>query len=282
MLNEIWRVSDTSLLVTFRDKGDGPPLFSVHGGGGGVMYVRDVMQDLRCRNPVYGLHAPPLDGSARLPRGIEKFAARYIREIRKLQPSGPYNIIGFSAGGTIAYEMACQLRRSGETVALLGVIETNAARYKTGATPADVPPPITVKKGGPIMAAKRFYWATPKVIARMPKVIKRIKYVAPNNIRHALGLAIPHDERDQFYMRRFIEAESVYAPHPYPGTVTLFTRKHTADYFHALWAGLAGGGLIIHELPVDQHLAIVALPTSRFLAAQIDTGLNADQSDPGL
>jgi hypothetical protein len=49
---------------------------------------------------------------------------------------------------------------------------------------------------------------------------------------------------------------------------------------------LAGGGLTIRELAVDRHLGIVALPTSRFLAAQIDASLEAlaagDQGAPDL
>jgi pimeloyl-ACP methyl ester carboxylesterase len=131
LLEEIWRTNDRSVLVTFRESGDGPPLFFVHGGGGGVMYLRDLMQDLKCSNPLYGLHAPPLDGKERLPRIIEKFAARYVDEIRKVQPAGPYHILGFSAGGTIAYEMARQLQEAGEVVTLLGLIETGTGRYRT-------------------------------------------------------------------------------------------------------------------------------------------------------
>ena len=273
VLQEIWRTTDRSLLVTFREKGDGPPLFFVHGGGGGVMYVNDLMQDLRCPNPIYGLHAPPLDGGARLPRRIEEFSTRYIREIRKIQPRGPYNIIGYSGGGTIAYEMARQLRQSGDRVAFLGLIETTTARFRGGA--GSIPAP-TIADGNDTLfqAAKRAY-------GNLRKTITKIKYESPNNIRHTVGIAIPHHERDRFFMRWFAKAETLYQPGPYPGSIILFARKETAGSYHSQWASLAAGGVTIRELSVDRHLGIVALPTSRFLAAQIDASLN-DQGDPGL
>jgi len=277
LLEEIWRATDKSLLVAFREHGDGPPVFFVHGGGGGVLYVRNLMQDLRCANPLYGLQAPPLDGDAKLPRRIEEFSTRYIREIRKAQPSGPYNIIGYSAGGTIAYEIARQLSQSGDTVALLGLVETTTARYGSsiGQMPADAPSIATSGNVTLFHAAKRAY-------GNMRKTITRIKHETPNSLRHALGFALPHDERDDFYLRWFTRAEKVYQPRPYPGPITLFARKETADLYRSQWAKLAGHALIIRELPVAQHLGLVALPTSRFLAAQIDASLNADQGAPGL
>jgi thioesterase domain-containing protein/acyl carrier protein len=278
MLKEISRANDGRLLAAFRDKGEGPALFFVHGGGGGVMYVRDLMQDLRCRNPIYGLHAPPLDGSARLPRKIEKFAARYIREIRKVQPCGPYHIIGYSAGGTIAYEIARQLRGAGDTVALLGLIETATARYRSGVRklPAITPPAADGEENViALKAIKHLYW-------KARKAITKLRREAPNEIRHAVGIAIPYDERDGFYMRWFTRAEALYAPQRYPGPITVFTRTETVRLYRFQWTSLAGGGLIIRKLPVDRHLDIIALPTSRFLAAQIDASLNADQGAPGL
>jgi len=239
--------------------------------------VRNLMQDLRCANPLYGLQAPPLDGDAKLPRRIEEFSTRYIREIRKAQPSGPYNIIGYSAGGTIAYEIARQLSQSGDTVALLGLVETTTARYGSsiGQMPADAPSIATSGNVTLFHAAKRAY-------GNMRKTITRIKHETPNSLRHALGFALPHDERDDFYLRWFTRAEKVYQPRPYPGPITLFARKETADLYRSQWAKLAGHALIIRELPVAQHLGLVALPTSRFLAAQIDASLNADQGAPGL
>jgi thioesterase domain-containing protein len=59
-------------------------------------------------------------------------ASLYVREIRKFQPHGPYLLGGYCLGGTIALEMAQQLREQGESVALLALFDTmNWSRVRT-------------------------------------------------------------------------------------------------------------------------------------------------------
>ncbi|HWU56152.1 MAG TPA: amino acid adenylation domain-containing protein, partial [Rhizomicrobium sp.] len=269
LLEEIWRANDRSPLVAFRETGEGAPLFFVHGGGGGVMHVRDLMQDLKCSNPLYGLHAPAVDGLERLPRSVEKFAAAYIAEIRKVQPAGPYHLIGFSAGGTIAYEMARQLQDGGEAVSLLGIIETNTGRYRTGIRQAraDHIRRIASRDTGIVEAAKL-------MLGPMRKAANRMREKAPNELRHALGLAVPYDEREHFYMRWFRDVESAYTPGPYQGPITLFASQPKLDAYRTMWSDLAAGGLIVRDLPqAPDHSNVVLLPNSRFLAMQIDASL---------
>jgi enterobactin synthetase component F len=259
ILEKASQVSDRTRLMAFREKGDGAPLFFVHGGGGGVMHVRDVMQDLRSGNPLYGLRPPPLDGTERLPRSIEGFAADYVGEIRAVQPAGPYHIIGYSSGGTIAYEMARQFMDMGETVSLLGLIETDTKRY--------VRNPAATPSGDHGRRLAQFRSRLTKMRKRAKNWVKQL----PHELRHALGMPIPHDDRADFYTRRFIEAEIAYTPRRYSGAITLFTRRSFADWYRAKWVTLAAGELIICELAVARHLEIVALPDSRFLAMQLDT-----------
>jgi thioesterase domain-containing protein len=52
-------------------------------------------------------------------------AAHYLHEIRSVQPQGPYYIGGLSLGGVIAFEMARQLEREGETTALVALLDTH-------------------------------------------------------------------------------------------------------------------------------------------------------------
>ncbi len=264
LLKETWRANDRTLLVAFREKGDGAPLFFVHGGGGGVMHVRDLMQDLKCGNPLYGLHAPPVDGTQRLPRSVEKFAATYVGEIRKVQPTGPYHIIGFSVGGTIAYEIARQLQGSGEPVALLGLIETDTGRYRK----------VARKAGAAVLRRTTIFQAIKQSYGTARKTAKRIKEKAPNELRHALGLAVPHDEREYFYMRWFRDLETTYTPKLYPGPITHFACQTRLDSYRTMWANFAVGGLIMRSLPLADHNDVVLLPNSRFLAMQIDASLN--------
>ena len=51
---------------------------------------------------------------------VEDMAARYVREIRLLQPEGPYFLGGHCLGGVIAFEMAQQLHAAGSEGSFVG------------------------------------------------------------------------------------------------------------------------------------------------------------------
>ena len=54
---------------------------------------------------------------------VEETATRYLQEIRRVQPNGPYLLGGHCYGGVLAFEMARQLHNQGDTVGLLVVID---------------------------------------------------------------------------------------------------------------------------------------------------------------
>ena|SRR5580700_393590 len=55
---------------------------------------------------------------------LEELTAKYLVDIRKRQPKGPYYFGGWLAGGICAYEAAQQLARSGKKVARLIFIDS--------------------------------------------------------------------------------------------------------------------------------------------------------------
>ncbi|MEU0507417.1 thioesterase domain-containing protein, partial [Nocardia sp. NPDC005998] len=62
---------------------------------------------------------------------LDELAARYVREIRAIQPHGPYHLLGYSLGGTIAHAIAVRLRRDGESVATLAMMDTRVVTAGT-------------------------------------------------------------------------------------------------------------------------------------------------------
>ena len=111
-------------LVLIRPTGSELPLFLIHPSEGEVGYARTLANALDAAVPVYGVAASGLaEGEVPL-TSIEEMAAQYLREIRQVQPDGPYRIAGWSAGGTIAYEIAHQLIGADQTVEFLGLIDT--------------------------------------------------------------------------------------------------------------------------------------------------------------
>jgi thioesterase domain-containing protein len=114
----------SSPLVAIQPEGSRPPLFLAHPSGGGVLCYRELACHLGPDQPLYGLQDPSLEGDEEPLGDIEAMAARYIATAREAQPHGPYLLGGYSFGGLIAFQMAQDLIRQGETVALLVFIES--------------------------------------------------------------------------------------------------------------------------------------------------------------
>ena len=93
----------------------GPPVFMAHGADGEVGWFLRHLAGLRLARPVYGITAPGWYGEE-MPESVAELAARHIREIRRLQPAGPYTLGGYSSGGQLALEMAAQLESAGESI----------------------------------------------------------------------------------------------------------------------------------------------------------------------
>jgi phthiocerol/phenolphthiocerol synthesis type-I polyketide synthase E len=116
--------SGWSPLVAIQVAGSRPPFFCMHGAGGTVLMYRDLARHLGDDQPFYGLQSQGLDGGCAPLTTVEEMAALYVSEIRRVQPHGPYFVGGYCMGGTVAFEVAQQLRREGEPVALLALFDT--------------------------------------------------------------------------------------------------------------------------------------------------------------
>lgn len=112
--------------VRLHPDGAKTPVFCVHPLGGHVFSYRELSTYLGAAgHPFYAFQAPGLESGEPMQR-IEDLAAHYLATARAIQPSGPYLLTGWCMGGTIAFEMARQLRQAGEDVDLLAIISANA------------------------------------------------------------------------------------------------------------------------------------------------------------
>ncbi|THC50581.1 non-ribosomal peptide synthetase [Streptomyces sp. A1499] len=110
-------------LLPIRTGGTLPPLFCVHGGLGFSIPFAALAEHLDPRRPVLGLQARGIAGAGPLPSDLTEVADDYVREIRAVQPHGPYHLLGWSYGGVVAHEMAVRLREAGEDVAYLANLD---------------------------------------------------------------------------------------------------------------------------------------------------------------
>ncbi|MFJ4650256.1 amino acid adenylation domain-containing protein [Nocardia sp. NPDC088792] len=113
------------VVLPIRADGDLPPLFCIHPSSGIAWPYLGLADALPPGRPIYGLQAPDLTGAPHA-LGIADFAGRYAAEIRRIQPEGPYHLLGWSFGGLIAHAVATQLHTGGAAIGTLALLDADS------------------------------------------------------------------------------------------------------------------------------------------------------------
>ncbi|PTR16848.1 amino acid adenylation domain-containing protein, partial [Nitrosospira sp. Nsp2] len=100
-----------------------PPLFCIHAGLGTVFDYQPLARQLEGKRAVYGLPCRMLSDPAHCDTSLDQMAADYCAMIRDLQQEGPYYLLGWSLGGTLAAMVAALLEADGHAIAFLGLID---------------------------------------------------------------------------------------------------------------------------------------------------------------
>jgi len=118
----------SSPLYRVRRGQDRTPFFFVPGGTGSdldlAFVYRGLAERLDPRQPFFGLSARHGTWEHTPFESVEEMAAAFVSAIRAVQPAGPYLLGGECVGGPVAFEMARQLEREGETVDLLVLMDS--------------------------------------------------------------------------------------------------------------------------------------------------------------
>lgn len=276
-----------SSLVPMQNGGNRLPFFCVHAAGGNVLEYHDLARLLGPDQPFYGLQAQGLDGSQPPHTTIQDMAAHYIKEMREVQPEGPYLLGGRSSGGTVAFEMACQLAEQGEKVALLALLDAYPAGYfklLPGSRSLLQRAIRTARK----IQSHRENLRQLNTAAKLKYVFSKLKY-APAKTKHKLyrraykiyqsiGRPLPSVLKNIEELN--FAAVKDYVPRVYPGRATLFLASDdlTAAYdLEEGWQGLIGGGL--EKVRVSgNHLDIVKEPHVRMVAKKLRVSIDRAQA----
>jgi amino acid adenylation domain-containing protein len=245
-------------LVTLSDRGTPPPLFCIHGGDGGVIFYRGLAERMTGEHPIHAIESLALSTSTPIvPSSVEETAAAYVRELLAVYPQGPFRLAGYSFGGVVAHEMACQLVEMGHRVEFLGLFDTHnptapCKRYSlTGRLGAfwqqqdDLPLPAKLER-------------LRERIAEGISVHRQVKREVAEAM--TMGPAEAHSDLRRVQVREENwRAMQAYTPRFYPGPITLFKAmtpsdkvEWPADYG---WTVHAGGGLRIVPVP-GRHLTL--------------------------
>ncbi|KXJ91143.1 melanin synthase [Microdochium bolleyi] len=120
----------TSVLLSGNHRTATKQLFMVPDGSGSATSYTEIA-DLGLDTAVWGMFSPFMRTPNEYKCGVYGMAAKFIEEMKRRQPHGPYALAGWSAGGVIAYEMVNQLTKADEEVSQLIII--------------DAPAPITIE-----------------------------------------------------------------------------------------------------------------------------------------
>jgi aspartate racemase len=293
LLRENKAAISCSSLVAIQAKGSKPPIFFIHGVGGGNLWTyANLAPHLEPEQPVYGLESRGMRGLEEFER-IEEMAAHYIEEIRTVQPHGPYYLGGYCFGGNVAYEVARQLRAQSEAVALLALLDSAPSNADYGRIPWWRPSFVFN------FVANTFFWLADffelKPEEQRDFVQRKFRVLKKRILRRIGREAVEPqtiDLEDIIDVARFPEIELKlwdvhlralrdYVPQPYPGRVTLF-RTRGQPFLCSFdpqfgWGALAAGGVEVVPIP-GSHEKIFMEPHVRALAAKLKARLNETQA----
>lgn len=105
-------------------KGTGPTLWCFHPASGFAWQFSVLTRWLDPRWSVTGIQSPRPDGPMQQAQNLAQVVDAHLQTLREQQPHGPYYLMGYSLGGTLAQAIAARLVGAGEEVAFLGLLDT--------------------------------------------------------------------------------------------------------------------------------------------------------------
>ncbi|MGE5828636.1 MAG: alpha/beta fold hydrolase [Micromonosporaceae bacterium] len=111
-------------IMPMRVGGEGPPLYCAPPMVGLSWCYLALLPHVDDRFPLYGLQSRGLLRPEPLPTSLQEMARDFADQIRMVQPSGPYHLLGMSLGGNIAFAIAEEFERRGEQIGLLVILDS--------------------------------------------------------------------------------------------------------------------------------------------------------------
>ncbi len=217
--------------VPLKTDGTDTPFFA---GGSHPKYA-EIATKLGDEQPIYQLDIYALQ-SQRMADGlppiksVEEMARHYLKDLRRVQPKGPYHLGGGCEGAYVAFEMALQLQEQGDDVDCLVMW---------------IPPPLRVANGFILQKS------APYMIAR------QLRYMITggalrNSGLQALKVLLKHEYIEYVILR----ALNKYRPRGrYRGKATIvrteFSPVKTSADLNKPWADRCDGGAEVHVVPGD-------------------------------
>jgi len=131
-----------SRLICLSSTGEKNPVYCWPGLGGYPMNLRLLANAVNINRPFYGIQAYGINQGEKPFSSITEMAAEDIKEIKRIQPTGPFTLWGYSFGARVSFEVAYQLEQSGEHVENLFLIAPGSPKVRTENETVDANQPV--------------------------------------------------------------------------------------------------------------------------------------------
>ncbi|MBA3806780.1 MAG: amino acid adenylation domain-containing protein [Solirubrobacterales bacterium] len=274
-----------SSIVQMRPGRSERPLFLVGWAGGEVLGYRELVEHLGSEVPMIGLRAPGVDGE-RLPlASIEEMAAHYVREIRRVQPEGPYLLGGYCFAGVVAYETGLQLQEEGQELSMLALIDAyffGSSRRPSRLELERVKMRAFIDSG----VRGRAAWIKSRVRGLRSRIREGF-YLKTGLLAYDLLVKRGPEKRPPRSPWRLVlvvssRARRTYAPRPADIQVDFFRAQREVDDRATPWEDIARGGVRLRQVVVPEidHASMMREPHVQLLADELQRALDALAETP--
>jgi amino acid adenylation domain-containing protein len=263
-------------IVPLQIAGAGAPVFMVPGMLAHVISLRDLAILLGSDQPVYGLQPASRTLEFLENTTVEKLARELLGAMKRVAGRGPYHLLGFSAGGTIAYQMAQYLIESGEEVGLLGLLDTYGPGFG-GILPLNVRIFRHVQ-----LVGRMGPWAGLRYMLERSRARLERSWLFGGDAPALVTfdeMTIDPTATDPIAARWCDEVVGRHRRRPYLGRVDLFTADKPVWLGHDFedpmmgWGPLVKGKIVTHRVPGD-HLEMIKPPALDELAVKVRQALD--------
>jgi thioesterase domain-containing protein/acyl carrier protein len=245
-------------VVVFNARGAGCPLFFAPGLNGSAFGYQHLAAHLESLHPAYGLNIRSWFTTSDV--SVESMAANYVVEIERVIPAGGKVIVaGHSFGGTIAFEVASQLRKRGIVDPLPVIIDMPAVNAPGMQAPTIPRQLLDVLRNLPAWSAQEAAHFDPRAfLLRGYGQLRRLWRTLGGRPTRELDPLIYFGEMNlpeayQTFLTAMYRAMHSYVPGRYEGKIILLRAKvptlFRSRHLTMGWETVAAGGLEVNSIP---------------------------------
>jgi enterobactin synthetase component F len=254
------------------------PLFCIHPIAGISLAFIGLLRHLDPRVPVYGLQSRGLCDPVDLPGSIEEMAADYLDQILRIQPEGPYRLIGRSLGGLIGHSIATQMQAKGLQVELLAMIDSYL--FTAGERALPVSEADEVRAVMKFLDMKTDFEQTPATMEELAKVLvhdysgrtipvaQEIMKTNPQFIHHVFAVMLNNMKLARQFVPGTLDLDLVYFQATEGDLQEFFGHSPSA------WEPFIEGNIEVHELACDHEAVLDPIPAAH-IGSVLRTRLSA-------